>query len=143
MSSQARSATIPRKVVAWIACLLVGLALLSLVGIRSESPAPLTAAETSWQRGTPITGTPSVTESVASLMRLQRIADRSGRPPVTPKPESESDFRRSLPQNPGSPDVSRLPAGGRSASTAPLSPQTLGTNFTGATISDTPGFVPP
>jgi hypothetical protein len=39
--------------------------------------------------------------------------------------------------------VSRLPGGAPSAPTASLTPQTLGTNFTGATISDTPGFVPP
>jgi len=139
-----RSATKPRKDAIWIACLLVGLALVSLVGIRSTPPAPGSATEISWQRGTPITGAPSVTESVAGLMRLQRIADRSGRPTVRPRPEQEADFRRSLPEDPRSPDVAQIPGGTRSASTtAPLTPQTLRTSFTGATISDTPGFVPP
>jgi hypothetical protein len=80
---------------------------------------------------------------VAGIMLEQRIADRSGRTPVSPRPEEKSDFRRSLPQNPRSPDVSRLPGGALSAPTASLTPQTPGTNFTGATISDTPGFVPP
>jgi hypothetical protein len=76
-------------------------------------------------------------------MRLQRIADRSGAPPVHQKPETEADFRRSLPENPASPDVSQLPRGPRSATTGPSTPQTVGTTFTGATVSDTPGFVPP
>ena len=40
------------------------------------------------------------------------------------KPETEADFRRSLPENPGSPDVSQLPGGTRSATTAPSTPQT-------------------
>jgi hypothetical protein len=143
MFARTRRATTPSKVAARIASLLAGLVLLSLVGIRSAPPAPGSATETAWRRGTPVTGGPSLTESVAGLMRKQRIADRSGRSRVSPRPEPESDFRRSLPQNPRSPDVSRLPGGAPSAPTASLTPQTLGTNFTGATISDTPGFVPP
>ncbi|MGZ6029673.1 MAG: IPT/TIG domain-containing protein [Myxococcaceae bacterium] len=39
--------------------------------------------------------------------------------------------------------MSRLPGGDPFASTALSTPQTIGTSFTGATISDTPGFVPP
>jgi hypothetical protein len=132
-----------RKVVAWIASPLVGLALVSIVGLRSARPAPGSATETTWQGGTPVTGTPSLTESVAGLMREQRIADRSGRTPTSPRPEQEADFRMSLPENPSSPDVSQLPGGASSASTSPVTPQTIGTSFTGATISDTPGFVPP
>jgi IPT/TIG domain len=132
-----------RKVVAWIASPLVGLALVSIVGLRSVPPARGSAAETTWQGGTPVTGAPSLTESVSGLMREQRIADRSGRRPTSPRPEQEADFRMSLPQNPSSPDVSQLPGGAFSASTSPLTTQTLGTSFTGATISDTPGFVPP
>jgi IPT/TIG domain len=139
----ARGSTQPRKAVAGIVSLLVGLALLSLVGIRLAPPAPGSATETTWQGGIPVTGPPSLTESVATLMRDQRIADRSGRTPTIPRPEQEADFRRSLPQNPRSPDVSQLPGGAPSAATTPSTPQTLGTNFTGATISDTPGFVPP
>src|SRR6187200_2961177 len=142
MFHRARNDTL-RKIAAPIVCLLVGLVLISLVGIRSAPPVAPVAAQISWQQGTPITGEPSRTESVAGLMRLQRIADRSGAPPVHQKPETEADFRRSLPENPASPDVSQLPGGPRSATTGPSTPQTVGTSFTGATVSDTPGFVPP
>ena len=62
---------------------------------------------------------------------------------MSPRPEQEADFRRSLPENPRSPDVAQLPGGALSAPTSLSTPQTLGTSFTGATISDTPGFVPP
>ena len=103
-------------------CYWSGSSLLSLVGIRSAPPAPPAVAQISWQQGTPTTGAPSMTESVASLMRLQRIANRSGRPPVHPKPETEADFRRSLPENPASPDVSQLPSGPRSATTWSVDP---------------------
>src|SRR2546430_226789 len=133
---------VERKVAARIASLLGALALLSVVGLRSAS-APGSATETTWQGGTPVTGARSLTESVAGLMREQRIADRSGRTPVSPRPEQQADFRKSLPENPGSPAVSQLPGGARSASTSLSTPQTLGTSFTGATISDTPGLVPP
>jgi hypothetical protein len=143
MFGPARSATPSRMAVAGVTSLLVGLALLSLVGIRLAPPAPGSATQTTWQGGTPVIGAPSLTRSVATLMRQQRIADRSGPTPTIPRPEQEADFRRSLPQNPRSPGVSQLPGGGPSAPTALSTPQTLGTNFTGATISDTPGFVPP
>ncbi len=143
MPDRLRSSRSSRKVVARVASLLVGIALLSLVGIRSAPPAPGSAAETIWQGGTPVTGARSLTVSVAGLMRKQRIADRSGRTPVSPRPEEEGDFRRSLPENPRSPNVSRLPGGAASSSTALLTPQTFGTSFTGATIADTSGFVPP
>ncbi len=131
-----------RKTVARITALLVGLALLSLVGLRL-APFGGSATATTWQAGTPLAGGPSHTESVARLMQDQRIADRTGQKPVSPRPEEEGDFRMSLPENPRSPEVSRLPGGALSPSTAPLTPQTIGTSFTGATVSDTPGFVPP
>jgi IPT/TIG domain len=133
---------VERKVVARIASLLAVLALLSVVGLRSAST-PGSATETTWQGGTPVTGARSQTESVGGLMREQRIADRSGRTPVSPRPEQEADFRKSLPENPGSPAVSQLPGGALSASTSLSTPQTIGTSFTGATISDTSGLVPP
>ena len=142
MSAGARTVW-SRKLIGAIACLLAGLALLLLVGTRSAPPGRSAATGTSWQQGTPIIGPPSVTESVAGLMRAQRIADRLGRPPVKEKPETEADFRKALPENLGSPDVSQLPARARSSSTSAFTPQTLGTSFTGATIADTPGFVPP
>jgi hypothetical protein len=134
--------TSARKTVARVTALLVGLALLSLVGLRL-APLGGSATETTWQAGTPIAGGPSRTESVAGLMLDQRIADRSKRSPVSRLPEQEADFRMSLPENPRSPEVSQLPEGAPSASTALLTPQTIGTSFTGATVSDTPGLVPP
>src|SRR5215470_6785500 len=141
--SDPRGSSQTRRAVAGIASLLVGLALLSLAGIRLAASAPGSATETTWQGGTPVTGAPSLTKSVATLMREQRIVDRSGRTPTVPRPEQEADFRRSLPQDPRSPNVSQLPGGAPSALTTLSTPQTLGTNFTGATIADTPGFVPP
>jgi hypothetical protein len=77
-------------------------------------------------------------------MRLQRIANRAGRAPEEPRPEQEADFRESLPENPRSPQVAALPGGVAPLTpTTPSTPQTIGTSFTGATIADTPGFVPP
>src|SRR6266581_2953511 len=97
----------------------------------------------SWQKGTRTVGAMGVTESVASIMDRQRVADRSSAPQVIPKPEHTNPDRSLLPQNPSSPDVSQLPEGSGNAAPAPFTPQPLGTSFTGATISDTPGFVPP
>ena len=131
-----------RKTVARVTALLVALALTSLIGFRLVPLGGSTSA-TIWQAGTPLPGGPGRTESVAALMHDQRIADRSGRAPVHQKPEEEGDFRRSLPENPGSPDVAQLPAGIAAPSRAPSTPQTVGTSFTGATISDTGGLVPP
>jgi len=142
MTMRPESATPSRKTVARITALLVGVALVSLVALRL-APGDGSTTATAWQAGTPIAGGPSRTESVAGLMHDQRIADRSGHAPVSPRPEEEGDFRQSLPENPHSPDVSRLPGGALSPATAPLTPQTIGTSFTGATVSDTPGFVPP
>jgi hypothetical protein len=136
------ASTSARKTVARVTALLVGFALVALIGLHL---APLGGSATAaiWQAGTPLTGAPGQTESVAGLMRDQLIADRAGRPPVRPRPEEEGDFRMSLPENPRSPDVSRFPLGAASPLTAPSNPQTLGTSFTGATVADTPGFVPP
>ena len=80
---------------------------------------------------------------MAGLMHDQLIADRSGTAPVKQKPEEEGDFRRSLPEDPRSPDVAQLPAGVAPRLAAPSVPQSIGTSFTGATVADTPGFVPP
>ena len=76
-------------------------------------------------------------------MHDQLIADRSGTAPVKQKPEEEGDFRRSLPEDPRSPDVAQLPGGAAPRSATSFSPQSIGTSFTGATVADTPGFVPP
>ena len=86
-----------RKTVARVTALLVILALTSLIGLRLVPLGGSTTA-TIWQAGTPLPGGPGRTESVAGLMHDQRIADRSGQPPVHQKPEEEGDFR----QGPGS-----------------------------------------
>jgi hypothetical protein len=127
-----------------IGALLVGLALLAFLVVRAAAPSAGSATETTWQGGSPVTAGPSRTKSVATLMRLQRIADRAGRAPEEPRPEQEADFRESLPENPRSPQVAALPGGvAPLAPPPPSTPQTIGTSFTGATIADTPGFVPP
>src|SRR4029453_19288277 len=115
MSKPARSATPPRKALAAIASLLVGLPFLTLAGIRLAPSSPGSASDITWQNGTPVIGAPSLTRSVATLMREQRIADRSGRAPTVPRPEQEADFRKSLPPNPRSPAVSQPPASAPSA----------------------------
>ena len=73
-----------RKTVARVTALLVALALTSLIGFRLVPLGGSTSA-TIWQAGTPLPGGPGRTESVAALMQDQRIADRSGRPPVAPE----------------------------------------------------------
>ena len=139
MSLETRSKNLIR-----IVALLVGLALLSSYGVQLGSSAPASRAVTAWQAGIPVTGGPSRTRSVAALMRRQRIVDRAGLAPTVPRPEQEADFRRSLPEDPSSPRVAALPGGiARSSTAAPSTPQAIGTSFTGATIADTPGFVPP
>jgi len=142
MFTRARSETARRKVVAWGVSFVVALALLSLVGIRATRATDVSTSA-SWEQGTPIVGGASVSESVAHLMRLQHIADLAGPTHVHPRPEPESDFRQSLPENLSSPNVSRVGGGAHAAVTSPLASQTLGTTFTGATVADTPGFVPP
>jgi hypothetical protein len=131
-----------RKTVARVTALLVALALVSLIGLHL---APLGGSTTAtiWQAGTPLPGAPGRTESVAGLMHDQLIADRAGTAPVKPRPEEEGDFRQSLPENPRSPDVAQLPGGAAPTSATLSAPQSIGTSFTGATVSDTPGFVPP
>jgi hypothetical protein len=134
--------TSARRTLARITALLVALALTSLIGLRLAPSGGSTTA-TSWQAGTPLSGAAGRTETVAGLMHDQRIVDRFGQAPVHPRPEEDGDFRRSLPENPASPDVARFPGGTAAPTRAPSTAQTTGTNFTGATVSDTPGFVPP
>jgi Quinohemoprotein amine dehydrogenase, alpha subunit domain III len=133
--------TLARSTVARITALVVGIALLALLAFHFVplTPSPVTT----WQAGSPIAGGPSRTESVAGIMHAQLIADRSEQAPVHPRAEEEGDFRESLPENPSSPAVSQLPGDAASRSATLSTPQTLGTNFTGAALSDTPGFVPP
>jgi hypothetical protein len=127
--------------VALVTTALLGVAL-TFAGLRL-SPLGGSTGTTIWQAGIPLSGAPGRTETVAGLMHDQLIADRSGTAPVKQKPEEEGDFRRSLPEDPRSPDVAQLPGGAAPRSAASFSPQSIGTSFTGATVADTPGFVPP
>ena len=97
----------------------------------------------------PWTGAPGVSETVAQIM-LRAAAE----PPVYVCKETEAEKeevdRSHLPQNPLSPNTSRFPVdnGNPAASgngNTPLSPQTPGTTFTGATLSGTnpTGAFPP
>ncbi|MDP9341121.1 MAG: IPT/TIG domain-containing protein [Actinomycetota bacterium] len=141
-----KDGTSTRRGRAWATPLMACLIVVSVSGLHGAAAAGRshTSGHVGWHRGTPVVGAPGVTRSVASIMRQQRIADRSGPPQIIPKPEPGVPERASLPQNPSSPDVSQLPGGaGNPSPEAPFTPQTLGTSFTGATISDTPGFVPP
>src|SRR5262245_45695829 len=93
-----------------ITALVAGVALVAVVALRAGALSP--SPDTTWESGTPITSGPSRTVSVAVLMHDQLIADRSPNDPVHPREEEEGDFRESLPENPRSPAVAQLPAGG-------------------------------
>jgi hypothetical protein len=88
--------------------------------------------------GTPWLGEPGINESVAVIM---------GRPAEGPAPESpkqkekrEHQHRKHLGQDPDAPATPQWPlnAGGPS----PAAPQSIGSNFVGARLSDS-GFIPP
>src|SRR4051812_4266544 len=100
-------AGLARSGIVRIIALVAGIALVALIALGAGA---LTSSPgTIWLSGTPIAGGPSHTDSVAGLMRAQRIADRSTQHPVHPAPEEEADFRTSLPANPRSPAVAQLP----------------------------------
>ncbi len=113
---------------------------------KAQAKQSLTAAGVE-RVGRPWTGPLGLRESVAEIM--QREAERRARGvpavireglPVRLRP------RRDLPQNPNSPAVSQWPPSAGAPKlreeTTPLTPQTLGVSFTGATLADS-GFVPP
>ncbi|NOT32646.1 MAG: T9SS type A sorting domain-containing protein [Candidatus Eisenbacteria bacterium] len=85
------------------------------------------------------TGAVGVGQSVAQIMRAQAAVDASGRAPKDMEGEVEQPDRSNLPQNPASPASpagSGLPSNGKTDANRNglLSPQTLGTNFTAATL---------
>lgn len=92
-------------------------------------------------RGVPVTGDRGVETSVASIMSIEAGAAR----PVGPSlvPDHEGPPRGGLPQNPQSPATSSVPAfasgavrKGGAFGLQVESPQTIGTNFTGAALFD-------
>jgi len=102
------------------------------------------------QVGVPSTGAPGIERSTEEIMLVQSYAPPSRRPALMP--EREMPERADLPQNPDSPrDAGTLGSKAPGAKVsrlksldapAPLAPQTVTTNFTGATLADTGAFPP-
>ncbi|MCA1594578.1 MAG: lamin tail domain-containing protein [Acidobacteria bacterium] len=117
--------------------------------------APPEVDENGYTVGVPWTGEAGVQKTTAEVMKEQAET-----PPTWEKPhlmiEHEGPNREFLPQNPDSAPVSNTPFAGavttsnrRSTSlraaadtTVPYAPQTVSTNFTGATLADTGAFPP-
>jgi hypothetical protein len=99
--------------------------------------------------GTPWTGNPGVHETTAQIMaREQALASQRTGPihEIKPVKSRHVHIGNNLPQNPDSPATSSWPSSGGTAppgSSGPLTPQTVGTSFLGAQLSDTIGYVPP
>ena len=106
------------------------------------------AAVKGGSRGKPWRGEPGVKESVASIMARERAAakTRSFRIREQIKP-GEDWIRQNILDNPKAPSVSRWPPVKSQAEGAsiisPLNPQTVGANFLGVQIGNTPGWIPP
>ena len=92
--------------------------------------------------GRPWTGPAGLLETVSDMMAREKRMAAPGTKPARTKPVLRPD-RRVLPQNPDSPDG---PMASLSATAVIerdlLSPQTLGTSFTGATLADISAFPP-
>jgi hypothetical protein len=121
---------------AWLA--VTGLIILVIAG-----PLPL-SAQRRVTAATPIAAGAPVSLTVGQMMALASASPAAGRPLL--RPEFEGPDRENLPQNPGaSSSASRFPAGGDVPFSArqTLAPQTLGTQFTGATGPNETGAFPP
>jgi hypothetical protein len=100
--------------------------------------------------GTPWTGAPGVRETTAQIMAREARSGTQGQRGVRPvKPRYVRDASN-LPQNPDSPLTSHWPLTGATSAaapaptqTSPRTPQSVGTSFLGAQLSDTIGYVPP
>lgn len=99
--------------------------------------------------GTPVTGNPGRHETTAQIMaREAALASQPVAPNHAPRPVKSRHvhLKDNPPQNPDSPLTSSWPLAGGTApsgSSGPLAPQTVGTSFLGAQLSDTIGYVPP
>ncbi len=94
--------------------------------------------------GVPTTGEMGISESVDHIMGRQQSFELQGPRPFRLMREHEVD-RDGVPQNPFSPESAEWPPrNDRTSGPAvqPDSPQTLGTSFTGATLTDTQAFPP-
>ncbi len=100
--------------------------------------------------GVPWTGEKGSPETTAGIMARQQREDllARGKPKaIRLKTEREIPGRDQLPQDPNSPNVARWVPSRNIADNvqtlgAPLTPQSLGVNFTGATLADTGAFPP-
>jgi len=108
------------------------------------------AADHGEQAGKHWAGERGTSETTASIMARQQLEDakNKGKPKkIKIKKEIEPPERELMAQNPSSPSVARwVPAQDSTATvdraTGPLTPQTAGVSFTGATLSDTSSFPP-
>jgi Divergent InlB B-repeat domain len=116
-------------------------------------PFPTLAQQVSQDRetvGVPWSGENGSRETMADITARQQREDQlaRGKPKkFRLKTEKEAPDRDELPQDPASPAVARwVPsrniADNISTRAAPLAPQSLGVNFTGATLADTGAFPP-
>ena len=94
--------------------------------------------------GVPWTGQPGITETVAEIMARERLAPKvAASGPRPSKPEIEYRRVQPLRHNPAAPAVPRWPmVGSKFAAPQPYNPQTVGTSFLGAQLSES-GFIPP
>ncbi len=93
--------------------------------------------------GTPWVGSTGIQETTAELMRREQLLGGGLAPPRETEAPKIRPNRQDLPQNPDSPAASVWPPPGNfQPAIVPMAPQTLGTSFTGATLSDTNAFPP-
>ena len=124
----------------------ISLALLALVSHGRLTEAQSAPSDTP---GTPMAGKAGVHETTAQIMA--REAEFASQPAgftrtIRPVKSRHVHIGKNLPQNSDSPLTSSWPLSGGSAppgSSGPLTPQTVGTSFLGAQLSDTIGYVPP
>jgi hypothetical protein len=99
--------------------------------------------------GIPVTGSPGVHETTAQIMaREAALASQPNGSTNSARPVKSRlvHIDKTRPQNPDSPLTSSWSASGGTAPpgpSGPLAPQTVGTSFLGAQLSDTIGYVPP
>jgi uncharacterized repeat protein (TIGR01451 family) len=94
--------------------------------------------------GVPSPGVSGINETVDQIMARQRIADLMPPKPQRVMPEHEISLRK-VAQDPASPLVAQWPPPSEQARLVDVgryTPQTLGINFTGATLADTGAFPP-
>jgi len=111
----------------------------------SRPQLPPAHAEEGETQGVVWTGDPGITETVAGIMERERLVPKvdASAEPQPSKPEIEYRRLHPLDDPPSAPAVSRWPMRGPARSVPrPYNPQTVGTSFLGAQLSES-GFIPP